>query len=136
MCVYRGVHTCSVTPAHQGHSTLLCIFFSPQSRNLTRVHWRQIRRLMGKPRRCSPTFFTEERNLMEYRRNKVRKLQQQVHQGVVSGGREGGRGGGAWSGKCGGEEKGSCRATFRESSPPWDLNEGQGREEPPHGECN
>ena len=42
--------------------------------------------MMGKPRRCSPTFFSEERSLMEFRRNKVRKLQQQVHQGVVSSG--------------------------------------------------
>ena len=55
-----------------------------QTRLLTRVQWRKIRRMMGKPRRCSPIFFAEERQLMEYRRSKVRKLQQQVHQGVVS----------------------------------------------------
>ena len=56
----------------------------PQTRRLLRVQWQQLRRLMGKPRRCSPTFFQEERALLEYRRNKVRGVQQQVHQGVVS----------------------------------------------------
>ena len=55
-----------------------------QTRRLTRVQWCQLRRLMGKPRRCSPTFFKEERALMESKRNKARQIQQQVHQGIVS----------------------------------------------------
>ena len=62
----------------------LCMYIHTQTRKLSCVQWRQLRRLMGKPRRCSPTFFAEERALMEFRRNKVRELQQQVHQGIVS----------------------------------------------------
>lgn len=32
-----------------------------RTRMLTRVEWCKIRRLMGKPRRCSQNFFEEER---------------------------------------------------------------------------
>ncbi len=38
---------------------------------------------MGKPRRCSSVFFAEERALLEFKRKKIRQLQQQVHQGMV-----------------------------------------------------
>ncbi|XP_064401779.1 protein lin-9 homolog isoform X2 [Halichondria panicea] len=54
-----------------------------KTRSLTRVQWHQLRRLMGKPRRCSPTFFAEERTLLEFRRKKIRQLQRQVHQGMI-----------------------------------------------------
>ncbi|KAL0267632.1 UNVERIFIED_CONTAM: hypothetical protein PYX00_009847 [Menopon gallinae] len=43
---------------------------------MTRVEWCQIRRLMGKPRRCSQAFFDEERQELERRRTKIRQLQQ------------------------------------------------------------
>jgi hypothetical protein len=56
-----------------------------KTHRLTRVQWRYLRRLMGKPRRCSPTFFSEERALLEHRRRRVRSLQQQIHQGMICG---------------------------------------------------
>lgn len=47
-----------------------------KTRHLTRVQWAQIRRLMGKPRRCSAAFFEEERATLNAKRNKIRYLQQ------------------------------------------------------------
>ncbi|KAI8783972.1 protein lin-9 [Biomphalaria glabrata] len=45
-------------------------------KKLRRVEWNKIRRLMGKPRRCSPAFLAEERAVLEERRDKIRQLQQ------------------------------------------------------------
>lgn len=46
-----------------------------RTRQLTRVEWSKIRRMMGKPRRCSQNFFDEERTELERRRQKIRLLQ-------------------------------------------------------------
>ncbi|GFO41723.1 Lin-9-like protein [Plakobranchus ocellatus] len=45
-------------------------------KKLRRVEWNKIRRLMGKPRRCSSAFLAEERSVLEERREKIRQLQQ------------------------------------------------------------
>ncbi|VDL64846.1 unnamed protein product [Nippostrongylus brasiliensis] len=39
---------------------------------MNKQEWRVIRRLLGKPRRCSTTFFDEERQILDQRRRKVR----------------------------------------------------------------
>lgn len=48
-----------------------------KTRKLTRTQWCKIRRLMGKPRRCSQAFLAEERALLATKRQKIRQLQQQ-----------------------------------------------------------
>ncbi|KAK9872136.1 hypothetical protein WA026_016190 [Henosepilachna vigintioctopunctata] len=58
-----------------------CIFLKESfpelsTRYLTRIEWTNIRRMMGKPRRCSQSFFNEERLELEKKRKKIRALQQ------------------------------------------------------------
>ncbi len=55
-----------------------------KSRLLTVYEWRIIKRMIGKPRRCSRVFFNEERTLLAEKRNKVRDIQKKNHQGTVS----------------------------------------------------
>lgn len=43
-----------------------------------------VKRMIGKPRRCSPAFFAEERAQLATKRSLVRQLQQQIQQGTVS----------------------------------------------------
>lgn len=45
------------------------------ARQLSRVEWSMVRRMMGKPRRCSQAFFNEERRELERKRQKIRLLQ-------------------------------------------------------------
>ncbi|XP_047491886.1 protein lin-9 homolog isoform X1 [Penaeus chinensis] len=47
-----------------------------QTRKLTRRQWGMIRRMMGKPRRCSQAFFQEERQSLDKKRHVLRLLQQ------------------------------------------------------------
>ena len=47
-----------------------------RTRRLSRVEWCKVRRLMGKPRRCSEAFFNEERAELTRKRKKIRYLQQ------------------------------------------------------------
>ncbi|CAG9090960.1 hypothetical protein JYU34_009531 [Plutella xylostella] len=46
------------------------------SRKLTQIQWAKIRRMMGKPRRCSQAFFAEERKELERKRKLIRYIQQ------------------------------------------------------------
>ncbi|XP_052801819.1 protein lin-9 homolog [Mya arenaria] len=43
---------------------------------MRRIEWNKVRRLMGKPRRCSSAFFDEERGALQQKRLKIRLLQQ------------------------------------------------------------
>lgn len=47
-----------------------------KARKLKAVEWCKIRRLMGKPRRCSAAFFEEERAALNEKRQKIRLIQQ------------------------------------------------------------
>ncbi|CAH2237204.1 protein lin-9 homolog [Pararge aegeria] len=58
---------------------MICLKESfPQLTNkkLSQVQWAKIRRMMGKPRRCSQAFFTEERKELERKRKLIRYIQQ------------------------------------------------------------
>ncbi|XP_074600529.1 protein lin-9 homolog [Brevipalpus obovatus] len=48
-----------------------------KTRQLRRAEWCKIRRKLGKPRRCSEAFFTEERDALNMKRKKIRSIQQQ-----------------------------------------------------------
>ena len=55
-----------------------------KTRRLTRVEWCKIRRMMGKPRRCSQAFFAEEREELARKRDQIRILQQRKQQGTMA----------------------------------------------------
>ncbi|XP_041972664.1 protein lin-9 homolog [Aricia agestis] len=47
-----------------------------KNKKLTQIQWTKIRRMMGKPRRCSQAFFAEERKELERKRKLIRYIQQ------------------------------------------------------------
>ncbi|GMS90359.1 hypothetical protein PENTCL1PPCAC_12534, partial [Pristionchus entomophagus] len=55
-------------------SMLQQAFPNLKTRRLTRTEWRAVRRLIGKPRRCSPAFLEEERRSLEQRRVRIRNI--------------------------------------------------------------
>ncbi|KAM9564894.1 protein lin-9 homolog isoform 2-T2 [Guaruba guarouba] len=71
---------CFIRPLFEGDNDFcVCLkesFPNLKTRKLTRVEWGKIRRLMGKPRRCSSAFFEEERSALKQKRQKIRLLQQ------------------------------------------------------------
>ncbi|KAG7465634.1 hypothetical protein MATL_G00155570 [Megalops atlanticus] len=79
-CIYEWFYSHIDRPLFEGDNDFcLCLkdsFPNLKTRKLTRVEWATIRRLMGKPRRCSSAFFTEERSALEQKRQKIRLLQQ------------------------------------------------------------
>uniref|UniRef100_A0A1A7XIQ2 Lin-9 homolog n=1 Tax=Iconisemion striatum TaxID=60296 RepID=A0A1A7XIQ2_9TELE len=79
-CIYEWFYSNIDRPLFEGDNEFcLCLkesFPNLKTRKLTRVEWGTIRRLMGKPRRCSSAFFAEERTALRQKRQKMRLLQQ------------------------------------------------------------
>ncbi|KAM9435948.1 protein lin-9 homolog [Clarias gariepinus] len=79
-CIYEWFYSNIDRPLFEGDNDFcLCLkesFPNLRTRKLTRVEWGTIRRLMGKPRRCSSAFFAEERTALKQKRQKMRLLQQ------------------------------------------------------------
>ncbi|XP_062324272.1 protein lin-9 homolog [Osmerus eperlanus] len=79
-CIYEWFYSNIDRPLFEGDNDFcLCLkesFPNLKTRKLTRVEWGTIRRLMGKPRRCSSAFFAEERTALRQKRQKMRLLQQ------------------------------------------------------------
>lgn len=79
-CIYEWFYSNLDKPLFEGDNDFcICLqesFPQLKTRRLTRTEWCIIRRLMGKPRRCSPAFFREEREALDQKRHKLRLLQQ------------------------------------------------------------
>ncbi|XP_071595869.1 protein lin-9 homolog isoform X2 [Heliangelus exortis] len=79
-CIYEWFYSNIDKPLFEGDNDFcICLkesFPNLKTRKLTRVEWGKIRRLMGKPRRCSSAFFEEERSALKQKRQKIRLLQQ------------------------------------------------------------
>uniref|UniRef100_H0XPR2 DIRP domain-containing protein n=1 Tax=Otolemur garnettii TaxID=30611 RepID=H0XPR2_OTOGA len=79
-CLYEWFYSSIDKPLFEGDNDFcLCLkqsFPSLKTRMLTRVEWGKIRRLMGKPRRCSSAYFEEERSALQQKRQQIRLLQQ------------------------------------------------------------
>uniref|UniRef100_A0A673HZH1 Protein lin-9 homolog n=1 Tax=Sinocyclocheilus rhinocerous TaxID=307959 RepID=A0A673HZH1_9TELE len=79
-CIYEWFYSNIDRPLFEGDNDFcMCLkesFPNLKTRKLTRVEWGTIRRLMGKPRRCSSAFFAEERMALKHKRQKMRLLQQ------------------------------------------------------------
>ncbi|XP_048387807.1 protein lin-9 homolog isoform X2 [Stegostoma tigrinum] len=79
-CIYEWFYSNIDKPLFEGDNDFcVCLkesFPNLKTRKLTRVEWGKIRRLMGKPRRCSAAFFAEERAALQVKRQKIRLLQQ------------------------------------------------------------
>lgn len=73
---YSDIDKCLFSGENDFSMCLKESFPQLNTRELTRVEWTKIRRLMGKPRRCSQAFFNEERLELEKKRKKIRALQQ------------------------------------------------------------
>nr|XP_004225686.3 protein lin-9 homolog [Ciona intestinalis] len=80
MCIFEWFYSHLDTALLKGDNDFcMCLkesFPGLKTRNLTRAHWCKIRRLMGKPRRCSAAFFEEERAALNNKRDRIRQLQQ------------------------------------------------------------
>ena len=80
MCMFEWFYSHIDQPLFCGENDFCaCLkesFPELSTKMLTRAHWSKIRRLMGKPRRCSAAFFREERAALELKRSRLRLLQQ------------------------------------------------------------
>ncbi|XP_060530982.1 protein lin-9 homolog [Cylas formicarius] len=73
---YSNIDRCLFSGENDFQICLKESFPELKTRDLTRAEWTKIRRMMGKPRRCSQSFFNEERLELEKKRKKIRALQQ------------------------------------------------------------
>lgn len=80
-CIYEwfyGNLDQSLFKLNQDSEFQLCLkelFPNLKCNTLRRTEWCFIRKLMGKPRRCSPSFFAEERQSLNIKRDKIRQIQ-------------------------------------------------------------
>ncbi|XP_065896663.1 protein lin-9 homolog isoform X2 [Dysidea avara] len=78
-CFYEWFYSDIDKPLFEGDNDfrrcLKELFPALKTTQLTRVQWRYIRRLLGKPRRCSASFFAQERAELEAKRKKIREIQ-------------------------------------------------------------
>nr|XP_023029837.1 protein lin-9 homolog [Leptinotarsa decemlineata]XP_023029838.1 protein lin-9 homolog [Leptinotarsa decemlineata]XP_023029839.1 protein lin-9 homolog [Leptinotarsa decemlineata] len=73
---YSNIDNCLFSGENDFMICLKESFPELKTRELSRIEWTKIRRMMGKPRRCSQAFFNEERLELEKKRKKIRALQQ------------------------------------------------------------
>ncbi|XP_065656048.1 protein lin-9 homolog [Hydra vulgaris] len=73
---YSNIDRALLLDQNDFESCLQHLFKNLKTRMLTKRQWSIIRRMMGKPRRCSPAFFNEEVNYLNEKRKKIRYLHQ------------------------------------------------------------
>ena len=73
---YSNIDRALLLDQNDFESCLQHLFKNLKTRMLTKKHWSIIRRMMGKPRRCSPAFFSEEVRYLDEKRKKIRYLHQ------------------------------------------------------------
>ncbi|CAG9762076.1 unnamed protein product [Ceutorhynchus assimilis] len=73
---YSNIDGCLFSGENDFQICLKESFSELKTRELKRGEWTIIRKMMGKPRRCSQAFFNEERLELEKKRKKIRALQQ------------------------------------------------------------
>lgn len=81
---YSNIDQCLFSGENDFQICLKESFPELKTRELTRTEWTKIRRMMGKPRRCSQAFFNEERLELEKKRKKIRALQQRKATDIAS----------------------------------------------------
>ncbi|XP_066256936.1 protein lin-9 homolog [Euwallacea similis] len=81
---YSNIDRCLFSGENDFQICLKESFPELKTQELNRAEWTKIRKMMGKPRRCSQAFFNEERLELEKKRKKIRALQQRKATDIAS----------------------------------------------------